>query len=82
MANKDEIHRVQMDGVHVDVYRNKHGCLTIDVDTSGADRDEDHHDAADTMIPRLRLFVNEELSYINEDGSWTHMPAIDEEPGS
>lgn len=58
---------VELDGLEVEVYRNKDGILTVDINTDGL-RGGDVHPGGDDH-PNIVIIINEARISVTDDGA-------------
>lgn len=72
LGTRDERAVVRFRGLELLVYHSREATnsIVVDIETGSLEK---RHTFAETAVPRLRVFVNEELSVLQRDGSWKVM---------
>lgn len=65
-------HKLDYKGAAVVIFIDKSGYLTIDLDTTGIDRQFVHEGIHN--IPKVRFILNEEDRRTKADGEWENTP--------
>jgi len=65
--------KIDFEGLEVSLYRDKHGRLTVDVDSSELEGEDVFEQ---TLVPKLTIRINESKIVLDKDGVLSEMTAM------